>query len=123
MSMKIDEVMLGDLVSVSGRPVHVTLAVLNHWSDNIEPIPLTTEILEKNGFVQDANYSFRFFSPKVYKTRDIGVDFTIKGFTFWYGDTISIACGNGSRINRLPCFVHQLQHALKLCGIDKEILV
>jgi hypothetical protein len=87
----------------------------------VEPVPLTPEILEKNGFIQDTNYPFRFFSPKVYKTRDIGVDFTIKGFSFWMGDTISIACGNGSRINRLPCFVHELQHALKLCGIDKEI--
>ena len=26
MSMKVNEVMLGDIVSVSGRPIHVTLA-------------------------------------------------------------------------------------------------
>lgn len=123
MSMKIDEVMLGDIVSAGGRPIHVTLAVLNNWSDNIKPIPLTPEILEKNGFIQDTNYSFRFFSPKVYKTIDIGVDFTIKGFTFWYSDAINISCGNGSKINRLPCFVHELQHALKLCKIYKEIVV
>lgn len=50
MSMKVDEVILGDIVSVSGRPIHVTLAVLNNWSDSIEPIQLTPEILEKNGF-------------------------------------------------------------------------
>ena len=37
--MKIDEVMMGDIVSVSGNTIHVTLAVLNHWSDNIKPIP------------------------------------------------------------------------------------
>jgi hypothetical protein len=53
--MKIDEVMLGDIVSLSGNRIYVTLGVLNHWSDNIKPIPLTPEILEKNGFERDKN--------------------------------------------------------------------
>ena len=126
--LKVTDLMVGDWVYIkyypmTAQPMQVKKDHFVRSLVEFKPIPLTPEILEKNGFVQDTNYSFRLFSPKVYKTRDIGVDFTIKGFTFWYGDTISIACGDGSRINRLPCCVHHLQHALKLCGIDKEIVV
>ena len=123
--MRAEELMIGDWVLDTriNIPVQVNPFMAEMEVPEWEPIPLTEEILEKNGFMQDADYAFRFFSPKVYKARDIGVDFTAKGFTFWYGDNISIVCGDGSRINRLPCFVHELQHALKLCGIDKEIII
>lgn len=79
---------------------------------DLEPIPLTVEILEKNGFMQ---------KQSEFINGDIGIIFTIRGFSFWSKKTIEIACGNGSRINNLPRYVHQLQHALRLCNIEKEI--
>ena len=80
--------------------------------DEFKPIPLTPEILEKNGFEQ---------KQSEFINGDIEIIFTIKGFSFWSKKTIEIAHGNGSKINNLPCYVHQLQHALRLCGIYKEI--
>jgi hypothetical protein len=118
--MKIDEVMLGDLVSVSGRPIHVTLAVLNNWSDSIEPIPLTPEILDKNAdFHRDEKYyKYYAFSEEIdIHGNSISVEICeSRGTVYW---TIN---GNEYGITKLK-YVHQLQHALKLCGINKEIVL
>ena len=118
--MKIDEVMLGDIVSVDENPIHVTLAVLNHWSDNIEPIPLTPEILEKNAdFYRDEMYYKYYDFSKEIDTYGNSISVEIcesRGTVYW---TIN---GNEYGITELK-YVHQLQHALKLCGIDKEIVV
>lgn len=108
--MKIDEVMLGDIVSAGGRPIHVTLAVLNSWSDNIKPIPLTPEILEKNGLENDPLGCY--FDEDEQMALEISS--TEEGI-YW---TINY---NEYCILKLE-YVHQLQHALKLCEISKEIV-
>lgn len=79
------------------------------WPDvtfNVEPIPLTAEILEKNGFVYNAipfADGWEQFGLTLYRG----------------GNGYRIDCGiNVSLI--IDC-VHQLQHALRLCGIEKEI--
>jgi len=73
----------------------------------VTPIPLTTEILEKNGF----------------KSCKEGYDI---GIPLLYWDKYCTAvCGwthCDDLIEVFDCrYVHQLQHALKLCGITKEI--
>lgn len=86
------------------------------------PIPLTPEILEKNGFTDCETTKL---------DREMGN-------TFWYlgkdnfisdsalminlmKDSFLIRFGN-STIDRLR-FVHEFQHALRLCGIEKEIIL
>ena len=79
-----------------------------HWRQisQIEPIPLTAEILEKNGFTKHAyGFSFQYLKLNGNLRNDDTVYFTI---------TIS---GKDITID----YVHQLQHALRLCGIEKEI--
>ena len=77
----------------------------------IEPIPLTPEILEKNGF-RHGCYVGGYYSPdcpfRVF-TKTEGTC----GFTTLFDDEIHFSC----------IFVHQLQHALSLCGIEKEITI
>lgn len=71
-----------------------------------EPIPLTPEILEKNGFKNS-----EFFGELHYK------DWQIMSDCYY----LAARCGDGWYID-IPCkFVHELQHALRLCGIEKEI--
>lgn len=75
----------------------------------IEPIPLTSEILEKNGFEKwDDGWC-------IYDQESTGIEVA------WVGTILKIEgqCGN----LELPdvMYVHQLQHALRLCGIEKEI--
>ena len=55
--MKVNELMVGDWVKVTTtdqpRKISGTNDMLFH--DDYEPIPLTEEILVKNGFVKDGN--------------------------------------------------------------------
>lgn len=124
--MKIDEVMIGDWVfypllsiylkiaQIKGNTIISELAecspgmmydVTPHVRD-IEPIPLTQEILEKNGI----RYQW---GPLWYQTRDVGD----KGFMVFFGtERIDI-----DRNQLYLEYVHELQHALKLCKIDKKI--
>ena len=54
--MKIKEVSIGDWVLVNDRSVRVSLAGLTLWSDNIKPLPITIEIIKRNGFKREMNY-------------------------------------------------------------------
>ena len=74
---------------------------------NIFPIPLTPEILEKNGF-----------SDK-YAEDDLSYA------TDYSGDVIAVhICGNGGIMDEMYFnYVHELQHAMRLCGIEKEIIL
>ena len=83
-------------------------------SDDIRPIPLTPEILEKNGFVKVEN---TLTSTIIYSFRDslfrIGVfDFSHITMDSYYTD---------SSCDIFISSVHEFQHALRLCGIDKTI--
>ena len=103
--MKANELMIGDWVYdtiLKGNTKVETLSssgIKGDFHENVcdentfEPIPLTPEILEKNGFSRNG--------------LDIAL-FDRKG-----GDDFVGA-------SNLQC-VHELQHALRLCGIEKEI--
>ena len=73
-----------------------------------QPIPLTGEILEKNGFKYNDLPMFQYFEQW--------------GLQLYRG-------GNGFRINcginvsLIIDSVHQLQQVIKLCGIEKEITI
>lgn len=107
----IDEIRVDNTVVLTALNTDVTSIDGDQVStDEILPIPLTPEILEKNGF-KKANYI------EVVG----GLD------TYYLGEEIG-----SFRIHRLQedyyqfglakiKYVHQLQHALRLCGIDKEI--
>lgn len=81
---------------------------LNHF----EPIPLTPEILENNGFVKNGEYNE--WNMGTWKTPYLlGVSLERPMITIkWNGSSIFIDQAK---------YVHQLQHALRLAGIEKEI--
>lgn len=89
--------------------------------NEIEPIPISPEILEKNGFEmvldKDKLPTYRIkwtCNPNLYFTVFTGVD----GYWNSVGFGVTIAGVNGA-----IDYVHQLQHAMKLCGINKEIVL
>lgn len=80
---------------------------------DIEPIPLTPEILKKNGFgYKEGGFGMYGIATVPHYVRD-DVPFEIfcdgEPFAIWFKEPINIK------------YVHQLQHALRLCGIEKEI--
>ena len=86
-----------------------------------EPIPLTPEILEKNGFVENRGVtSWKFETEKedlidIYGYNEYHLSINIE-------DTHGSGKGYRWMLNNLVIFyVHQLQHAIRLCGIEKEI--
>lgn len=87
------------IVTESGDP---------YLMDEIEPIPLTLEILDKNGF---KNMGF-FGKCEV-------------GDWILLCDTRNVAIFHNEHTDiDIPIvYVHELQHALRMCRIDKEIVL
>lgn len=81
----------------------------------IEPIPISPEILEKNGleYEDDENDAVIFLCCDMFWAR------LCVGDTFW-----QVGIHNEDRLDAVVCDVkhtHQLQHALRLAGVKKEI--
>lgn len=94
----------------SGRQYFINKPELVSGRD-LEPIPLTREILEKNGmkfrtnvgwFAEDEEYFLEI------STKGDNVYWTINDWEY-----------SLLKLN----YVHELQHALKLCRIEKEIVL
>lgn len=83
--------------------------------DNLSPIPLTPEILEKNGFVKSERYEVWKIIQDDYEMR----------ITPWRFAVIFLEDGADKEEFSIPRpnFIHELQHALRLCGIEKEITI
>ena len=112
--MKANELMIGDWVYDTILKGNTKVEILsmsgirgdfheNVWDEQtFEPIPLTTEILERN-----------FPDP------DDGVVWWKNDEPFYHIECLPL---NGTRtIIPFAQYVHQLQHAMRLCGIEKEI--
>lgn len=106
-------------------PDRVTCGV---WCDYLEPIPLTAEILEQNGFklregctsAWDWHDGEKSAHVSGNHTCPIGQTLTI----YVPGGTAGAAFSSHRAISDLKIRgVHELQHALRLCHINKEIKI
>ena len=144
--MKATDVMIGDIVSFNGTPIQIVSINLyngedsmgghyyvvstqqlvpgNLWTDVLEPIPLTKESLQLNGFKplkMDAGYTNKVtgFDLILHWCENYWVGMRQLRSNLWkihiQGDSANMDGGVG--------YVHELQHALKLCGIEKEIVL
>lgn len=120
--MKASELMIGDWVYDTILQGYTRVKVLtargikgdihdNIWDeDSFAPIPLTPEILEKNGWRSRMNRTGEFYLKKPLVDAAI-VTKTITGFQMNHGPFCRLSIH----------YVHELQHALRLCQIEKEI--
>ena len=82
----------------------------------VEPIDLTMDILLKNGFTKKFDYKCTLFYEDYYDL-----------YAWEFNDEMWQICGHSREFAGIPdqqvdvCYVHELQHALRLFGIDKEI--
>ena len=130
--MKANELMVGDYLMHNGFPyrvIQVDGIVRDGWmiengeEDCGEPIPITPEILEKNGFVANKHvYPYPYYEY-INKEDKLKVGFAFpQGNRTSYKDPWVYIDSERVFVEHLPCmFVHQLQHALRLCGIEKTI--
>lgn len=130
------DLMIGDWVLVDNYPKKVTSIIVTDdgveqiytfgktcqvgtISFYIQPIPLTAEILEKNGFVGDG-YANLFIDDTTYLQyyyNEHRLRKYFNGIDKWDNHRelkdITFQC---------HCYyVHEFQHALKLCGMNKNI--
>lgn len=78
------------------------------YADQIEPVPLTAEMLERNGF----KHIDIPFSP----------EWELFGVTIYRGDG-RFYLDYGTNMSMEIMYVHQLQHLLLLCGIIRDIVL
>lgn len=152
--MKANELMIGDWVlrfgetparvdAIGNIEVYLSDDKTGDWTvsyEHIKPIPITSEILEKNGFTHcdyegselldafcwvefnEARNGFMINRASIkvtlYKKPIMGVSVLTEI------DTYST---KGDGVNKVHSCdiesVHELQHALRLCGIEKEIVL
>lgn len=131
--------MVGDLVLHDGKVIrvdavhkrkigyHKTKDKLTWlFSGQFEPIPLTPEILEKNGFNEpplEMQKRVRF----VVLCEEYQIRYSFNSYWFnIYKNAAAHAIGYPTFIcafqERIK-YVHELQHALRLCRIEKEIVL
>ena len=87
--------------------------------DYLEPIPITAEILEKNGFARGQRGDFYHYL-RLDKNRTLYIHASTNG---WRVEITYDAAGILRTTHLMPDMnsVHDLQHALRLAGVDKEI--
>lgn len=119
--MKSVDLMICDLVTYTGDdegPITASIEGINEDSDfgieilgtcerieDIEPIHLTAEILEKNCWSSTDENLYTIGIEKVYTF-------------FEYSFSAEMLFINDGRIPKPIRYVHELQHALRLCGLD-----
>jgi len=153
--IKNTEIMNGDWVLFNGKPVQI--AAVSEFNDMvayfdndigqildadinvIQPIPITHDILNKNGFVcKDIWHGI----VEHKHTEHIKDNIDYKGLKFSTNNELVIEmCKDTDEVRNIklkafnksgafemsivkPCdthYVHELQHALKTCGFDKKI--
>lgn len=122
--MKARDLMMGDYISVKPSGMPIKVAAVHHkkvayhaiiskliWvrESLLEPIPLTSEILEKNDWEERPTGYVFYTDGKRYDN------------SLWY-----IFGSNTFVVNTAEFqikYIHELQHALRLCGIKKEIIL
>ena len=138
--MKLTDLAIGDLVLINNTP-HKIQAIdsidaeiqaddelyyvgedRHHSEDKIEGIPITPEILEKNGFY-DLNtqwYYKRFLSNDCF---DIHISLVYREIEVSKLYGVGTDCENVENDSAIvfgnDICVHTLQHALRLCGLDE----
>lgn len=131
--MEAKEVMVGDWVKYGNRFAIIKSITPNEccilvscggsdelvWEtyDNIEPIPLTSEILEKNEWEKRNDACIYYDSEHEYQ-----IIFMLKEYNYThlynYIDA-SIGC---ITIREMPItYLHELQNLMRLCGINNKV--
>lgn len=134
--MKTKDLMVGDWV-MHGKKKRKCYNICGHTNDvmldngvftnvmNLEPMSLTLDILKKNGWHEEKDRKGTLILDV---NKPIGND----GFECqWMRCNISTLTSTlvfnfvtATAAGTIACdYVHELQHAMRLCGIEKEIIV
>lgn len=92
------------------------------WCDYLDPIPLTPEILEKNGF-KSWEHGYIWKERVGMGGQTTSATSPIEIIIYEGGHSVIMNPHDGREFQGSIDNVHELQHALRFCGIGKEITV
>ena len=117
--MECTYLMLNDWVldTYTGKPMRVQV-VKNTVGKGLEPIPITEDFLKKNGFEFSGDNIWQFQERPFYvwyntKEHELGVEIEVNNYMEEVGAKLCLDIYFNS--------VHELQHALKMFEIEKDI--
>jgi hypothetical protein len=107
------------VAEISSDEVMLQLGGVKHYAfvEDLQPIPITAEVLEKNGleYEDDGNDAVIFLCCDMFWAR------LCVGDTFW-----RVGIHSEDRLDAVVCdvkHIHELQHALRLASVGKEIVL
>lgn len=105
---QIEEISQKGWVHMTRNGIRVNMTT-DYLLEVLQPIPITAEILKANGFEEDPEDGTMCWGNKELEE------------VTWRGTILKIDSLSAS-LELVSCmYLHQLQHALKLCGIEEEI--
>ena len=125
--MKATELMIGDWVMVKVLSQIPNTYVLHTWTANdysmdiqVKPIPLTPEILEKNGFERGVVIPSKFYrnidnEQLIFCPHGSCYDL---GYVHW-NESNDADIMHRLEVQQPIMYIHQMQHALRLFGLDE----
>ena len=136
--MKANELMIGDWVNLvdegNTTPMQITSISMGEDYEHRHPIPLTPEILRDNGFTYEGKYYNNTSLPCAAGAFWIKGNYNNDGYAIGYHAKSDIT-NRDEYMLQINCFlhrtdllssirlygieyVHELQHALRLCGLN-----
>lgn len=131
--MEAKDLMVGDWVIVSGMEMKVACigtdrigfegadgGIFFHDCENVKPIELYALLLEGNGFVlvENETPAWELEFKSFYGVKKVEIDYSEHGSKLFAYDE-----DKSESIELIIRYVHQLQHALRLMEIDKDIKI
>lgn len=125
--MKATDLMIGDKVMVKVLSQIPNTYVLHTWTANdysmdiqVKPIPLTPEILEKNGFERGVVIPSKFYrnidnERLIFCPHSSCYDL---GYVHW-NESNDADIMHRLEVQQPIMYIHQMQHALRLFGLDE----
>ena len=124
--MRLEDLMVGDYVTHQyyyNRPVKIeyfvgSKAKIEHETfdvSTLKAVLLTEEFLIKNGFEECISDGGGFITLKgfVYRKNSVFIDYC-NGY-------VKIVTDFNGEVTKRMSYIHELQHAMRLCNINKEL--
>ena len=131
--MKPTDLQIGDYILAKPSMMLIKVAAVHHkkvgyhavtnklnWvrMDLLEPIPLTPEILEKNGFERHITAPCGYYHAPVDDMFDILFHASEDTYEDTWHTEVFIDHNDNEYVLFNLCYVHEFQHALRLCGLN-----
>lgn len=114
--------MVGDWVLYGEKPVRILQLSEGKDYKEIRPIPITPEILEKNGF-KEWEHGYMWKERIGIGGQTVSASSPIEIIVYEGGHSFVSNPHDGKEYQGSIDYIHELQHALRLCGIKKEIKI